>query len=149
MKIGSVTSHFTLHNAKKYFLAHTFHISSPISVKFYNRRCSYNFLEHFWISRKSVREKCCFTCRPKLNFDPYFLHHPANLAKFDTGQGHKCALSFCKFRGNLHSYVNLCFHKPLPIWVKVSAGNLQIMTQSVGESFAKIRAVKVLPTIQT
>jgi len=72
MKIGSVTSHFTLHNAKNYFLPHTFHISSPISVKFDNRKCSHNFLEHFWISWKSVPEKSCLTCKRKWNFVPIF-----------------------------------------------------------------------------
>jgi len=72
MKIGSVTSRFTLRNAKNYFLAHTFHISSPISVKFDNRRCSHNFLKNFRISWKAVLEKCCFTCRRKWNFASIF-----------------------------------------------------------------------------
>jgi hypothetical protein len=74
----------------------------------------------------------------------YFLHHPANLVKFDTGHGHKSALSLCEFRENLCSekfelikYVNPCFHKHSPIWVNVSAGNLQIMPQSVWEVLQK------------
>ena len=72
MKISSVTSHFPLHNAKNDFLTHTSHASSPMSAKFDNRKCSHSFLEHFWISWKSVREKSCFTCRRKLNFAPLY-----------------------------------------------------------------------------
>jgi hypothetical protein len=72
MKIYSVTLHFTLHKAKNDFLTHTFHISSLISVKFDNMRCSHNFLEHFWISWKSVRKKSCFTCRRKWHFASIF-----------------------------------------------------------------------------